>query len=228
MAKKRKNEYIFHDDYMEIVIYSETYGIHSVLVDVEDFELVSRHRWCLKKDVSRTSGDISFYAIANVRKENGCNVISGLAYGCDTKAHEGCLAARGRTVAVLAHGLDTVYPSKNRILAEVIVKTNGCLVSEYPPGVRAAKRYFMERNRIQSGLSDGVVVVEAETRSGTMNTTRAARKQNRPLACVVHPLHTLAGGNQRLLSQGAFPLTDADSVEKYMQKLKGRVEGAQQ
>lgn len=158
--------------------------------------------------------------------EAGCVVVSGLALGCDTKAHEGCLAANGRTVAVLAHGLHTVSPAKNRRLADSIIEHNGCLVSEYPPGLRAMRNFFVERDRIQSGLSDGVVVVETDTKGGTMHTVAAARKQGRLLACLAHPAdqrdHPKTRGNKEILAEDAFPLVDNGGLNEYLEKLRHR------
>jgi DNA processing protein len=156
--------------------------------------------------------------------EAGCVVVSGLALGCDTKAHEGCVAAKGRAVAVLAHGLHTVSPATNRKLADTIVDNAGCLVSEYPPGLRAMRSFFVERDRIQSGLSDGVAVVETDTKGGTMHTVAAARKQLRLLACLSHPPdhlnHPKTRGNQQLLAEGAFPLVDNGGFNRFLDELR--------
>ncbi len=156
--------------------------------------------------------------------EAGCVVVSGLALGCDTKAHEGCIAVNGRTVAVLAHGLHTVSPAKNRKLADSIVEHHGCLVSEYPPGLRAMRSFFVERDRIQSGLSDAVVVVETDIKGGTMHTVAAARKQGRLLACVSHPPdhrdRPKTRGNKELLADDAFPLVDNGDLNSFLDKLR--------
>lgn len=141
----------------------------------------------------------------------GFVVVSGLALGCDTAAHEGCLQARGITVAVLAHGVDSVYPAQNRELANSIVEGGGTLVSEYAPGTRPRPSYFVERDRLQSALSLGVIVVETDVEGGTMHTAGFAVKQQRRLACLVHPEKLAAEGkgrgNQKLIKEsGAFPL----------------------
>jgi len=103
------------------------------------------------------------YALA---KEN-LAIVSGLALGIDAAAHRGCLDAKGVTVAVVATGLDQCYPRTNEALGARIVKEGGALVSEYPPGVPALPHQFLERNRIVSGLSRGILVVEAPFRSGS-------------------------------------------------------------
>lgn len=92
---------------------------------------------------------------------SGIAVVSGLARGVDTKAHEGAIAAGGVTVAVLAHGLDRIYPPENRGLARRILDTGGCLVTEYPPGTPPHRGHFPARNRILSALSWATVVIEA-------------------------------------------------------------------
>lgn len=152
-------------------------------------------------------------------------IVSGLAHGCDTLGHEGCLDARGIGVAVLAHGLDKVYPAANRGLAERLLEFGGCLVSEYPLGVTPLRAAFAERDRIQSGLSDGVLVIETDVKGGTMHTVRFSREQNRALACIVHP-ETLrhedkTKGNQKLVSDGwAHPIPDGEALKRFLNRLK--------
>jgi DNA processing protein len=119
--------------------------------------------------------------------EQGFIIVSGLAHGCDTLGHEGCLDAHGMGVAVMAHGLDKVYPAANRELAKRLIENGGCLVSEYPLGVTPMRTAFAERDRIQSGLSDAVLVVETDVKGGTMHTVRFSREQRRALACIDHP-----------------------------------------
>lgn len=151
----------------------------------------------------------------------GFVIVSGLAVGCDTAAHEGCLQARGITVAVVAHGVDYVYPAKNRKLADAIVDGGGALVSEYAPGTRPRPNYFVERDRLQSGLSLGVIVVETDVEGGTMHTAGFAVKQQRRLASVVHPPKFAADknarGNQKLIIEsGAFPLEKKEDLDAFI------------
>jgi DNA processing protein len=150
-------------------------------------------------------------------------VVSGLAEGCDTEAHLGCLSKKGQTVAVLAHGLDTIYPSINKDLANDILKYNGCLVSEYPFGVRARPSYFVDRDRIQSGLSDGVLVVETGINSGTMHTVKFCREQKRILACYKHPdkyrNEPSIMGNLKLLNEDAIAIEDQNSLTEFIRKM---------
>ncbi|MGC4042248.1 MAG: DNA-processing protein DprA [Armatimonas sp.] len=136
----------------------------------------------------------------------GFVVVSGLATGCDTLAHRGCLSASGVTVAVMAHGLDMVYPAENRRLAQEIIDEGGCLVSEYLPGEKPRRNYFVERDRLQSALSLGVVVIETDIKGGTMHTVGFCLDQGKPLACLSHPPefsdHPKANGNKKLIKDG--------------------------
>lgn len=111
----------------------------------------------------------------------GCCVVSGLALGIDGAAHRGALRAQAEcpTIAVLAHGLDRVYPPSHEGLARQIVERGGCLLSEYPPGVEPMKHHFLARNRIIAGLSRGIVVVEAGARSGSLVTAQFAADYGR-------------------------------------------------
>ena len=152
-------------------------------------------------------------------------IVSGLALGCDTYAHEGCLEAGGIGVAVLAHGLDKVYPAANRGLADRLLDNGGCLTSEYPVGMTPVRSAFAERDRIQSGLSDGVLVIETDVKGGTMHTVRFARKQQRALACIAHPMRfrseATTRGNQMLIEQGrARPIANGAALIEFLNKLK--------
>jgi DNA processing protein len=134
--------------------------------------------------------------------EKGYVVVSGLASGIDTAAHRGALEVNGLTIAVLAHGLDTIYPIKNKELAESILENNGTLVSEYSWGTKANLGYFIARDRIQSGLSLGVFVVETGIKGGTIHTVKFCKEQGRTLIILKHRLeHTKTLGNAQLISK---------------------------
>ena len=124
------------------------------------------------------------YDFGSFAASNQIPVVSGLAYGCDYYGHQGCLEHGGIAVAVMAHGLDMVYPPEHQALAHQIIEQNGCLVSEYPPGTKSAKWTFVDRDRIQSGLSDFVIVAQTGKFGGTHHTARFAQEQGRKIYCV--------------------------------------------
>jgi len=133
----------------------------------------------------------------------GITVVSGLAYGIDAAAHEGCLAGSGATIAVLGTGLDQVYPDRHRPLAAKIQR-HGALVSEFALGTPPLGRHFPQRNRIISGLSLAIVVIEAALRSGTLSTARHALEQGREVMAVPGAVRSpLSRGCHRLLREGA-------------------------
>ncbi|MGB0385367.1 MAG: DNA-processing protein DprA [Ardenticatenaceae bacterium] len=150
--------------------------------------------------------------------EAGLTIISGLALGVDGMAHHCALQAGGRTIAVLANGLDRPYPAKNRKMAEAIVaQQKGALISDYPIGTPPEAKNFPPRNRIISGLSLGVVIVEAAERSGALITARYAADQNRELMAVPGSIFSRTSkGTNKLIVDGATP---AISVEAVLQAL---------
>ncbi len=130
------------------------------------------------------------------------NLVNGLALGCDTEALKGALAAGGRCVAVMPCGLDGIVPKANQKLAEEILDKGGCLISEYPPGTKVQKYSYVQRDRLQSGVSREVVIVEAELKSGTMHTAEFAMRQHKRLACYYYKLLELQSGNRYLEDTG--------------------------
>jgi DNA processing protein len=143
--------------------------------------------------------------------DRGAAIISGLAHGIDGIAHQGALKSGGMTIAVLPSGLDTVYPSTHRRLADQILDTGGALVSEYEPGTPPLQHRFLERNRIVSGLSDIVIVTEAGLRSGTMNTVSHALEQGKDVYVVPGPITSaMSAGCNALIAQGATPIVSID------------------
>ncbi|HEY4475123.1 MAG TPA: DNA-processing protein DprA [Candidatus Paceibacterota bacterium] len=150
---------------------------------------------------------------SRILAEGGLTIISGLALGVDAAAHEGALEARGRTVAVLANGLDRVYPRHHENLAKKILEQGGALISEYPIGAPSLPHRFIERNRIVSGLSLGIVVVEAPTDSGSLATARFALDQNREVMVVPGPLDNRNyAGSHELIKSGAALITGAEDI----------------
>jgi DNA processing protein len=145
----------------------------------------------------------------------GVTVVSGLAKGIDSHAHRGALAAGGRTLAVLGHGPDIVYPPENRRLAAEI-EGAGALLTDYPPGAGPEAQHFPPRNRIISGLSAGVLVVEAGEQSGALITCRFAADQGRDVFAVPGPITSPASrGCHRLIQDGAkLVLAPEDVLEE--------------
>jgi DNA processing protein len=142
----------------------------------------------------------------------GVTIVSGLARGIDTAAHRAALE-NGCTVAVLGSGLVTPYPVGSRNLASAIPESGGLLVSEYPPLAAARKHHFPERNRLISGMSVGVVVVEAGEHSGSLITARMALEQGREVLAVPGPVTSpVSRGCHRLLRQGAALVESAGDV----------------
>lgn len=134
----------------------------------------------------------------------GFATTSGMARGIDAAAHEGALDGGGLTIGVMAHGLDSVYPPRHRALAERVCE-QGALISEFPIGVTPSPSYFPRRNRIISGLSMGVLVVEAALKSGSLITAREATQQGRDVFAVPGSIHNpLSKGCHALIRQGAL------------------------
>lgn len=147
------------------------------------------------RKLSRTGAYLSYETGQAVGKA-GLNLVNGLALGCDTEAIKGALSAGGKCIAVMPCGLEQIYPKTNQKLAEQILEQGGCLLSEYSEGTGIEKYRFVERDRLQSGISQGVVVIEAEKNSGTMHTVNAAIRQQRRLACYYYKFLELSSGNK--------------------------------
>ena len=134
----------------------------------------------------------------------GMVILSGMARGVDTEAHKGALEAKGKTVAVWGTGIDVIYPKENKRLAEQILSSGGCLLTEFPTGTFPAPQNFPLRNRVLSGMSVGVLVIEAAENSGTRITARCAMEQNRDVYAVPgNVTNKNAWGPNTLIKQGA-------------------------
>lgn len=147
----------------------------------------------------------------------GFTIVSGLALGIDSAAHWGTIEAKHETIAVLGCGVDIIYPPTNKILYEKIIATGGAIISEFPPGHRVARGLFVARNRIISGLSRGVLVVEGSADSGALITARNAGEQGRDVFAPPSPItSTLSHAPNILLKQGAKMVTSvSDIIDEY-------------
>ncbi|MCF0143947.1 MAG: DNA-protecting protein DprA, partial [Firmicutes bacterium] len=145
-------------------------------------------------------------AIGRKLAGHGVTVVSGMAMGIDTCAHEGALDANGSTVAVLGCGIDICYPPENKSL-KAEIERKGLVLSEYPPGTPADRYNFPNRNRIISGLSAITVVVQARNRSGAMITAECAAEQGREVLAVPGNIDSQYNlGNNKLIKEGAMPV----------------------
>ena len=149
--------------------------------------------------------------------KNNITIVSGMAVGIDAIAHKTALNYGGKTIAVLPSGLDNIYPYQNKNLYKQILNSNGTIISEYLPNVSADSKKFLERNRIVSGLSKGVLVVEAAYRSGTRVTAKLAVLQNRDVFCIPGSLDNPKSiGTNNLIKEFAKIVTEpTDILLKY-------------
>ena len=146
------------------------------------------------------SGLKKAYELGKQFAEEGNIIVSGLALGCDKAAHEGCLDAGGRTIAIVASGLNIVYPKENDSLQQRILETGGLILSEQPFGVKANPTRLIARNRLQAALSSTVILAESPQQSGSMHTMRFARKYHKRCLVVAYPEYSeINAGNERLL-----------------------------
>lgn len=158
-------------------------------------------------------GETVTYQLAYELAKQGITIVSGLALGADDAAHRGAIEAGGRTVAVLACGLDTIYPASHRNLAIELLKKGGSILSEYSEGTPALKQHFIARNRIVSALSDMVIVTEAAENSGSLITANYGLEQNKLVGAIPGNINSnLSAGTNNLLKSGAQIITSAQDV----------------
>ena len=151
-----------------------------------------------------TYGRIQAFRYARRLSEAGVQILSGMAYGIDTEAHKGALEGRSGTWAVLANGVDICYPAGNRALYQRILREDGGILGEQPPGVRARNYFFPARNRIISGLADLVLIVEAREKSGSLITAQWALDQGKAVFALPGPVNEeLSMGCNKLIYDGA-------------------------
>lgn len=144
-------------------------------------------------------------------------IASGMATGIDTIAHQTTLNEKGKTIAVLGNGFKSIFPKENIGLYKQIIKSGGLVITEYPPEEKAKSKNFLERNRIVSGLSLGILVIEAAYRSGTSVTAKLAKEQGRKVFALPHEVGDIHGiGTNRLIREGAkIVTTTKDIIEEF-------------
>lgn len=166
-------------------------------------------------EYGRKAAEYFAYTLAN---EN-INIVSGLAKGIDAFSHIGALNANGKTVAVVASGVDIVYPKENENLAKQIIESGGAIISEYPLGTKPKKEYFPARNRIISGISNGVLVVEAREKSGSLITADFAMEQGREVFAVPGSINLINSvGTNKLIKDGAIPACNYEDIIQSLNK----------
>ena len=159
-----------------------------------------------------TQGVVNAREFSDTLSQHGLTIVSGLAAGIDAAAHQGGLAGSGSTIAVIGTGIDIVYPAANRELAHQIA-AQGCIVSEYPLGTPPIASNFPRRNRIISGLAQGVLVVEAAAQSGSLITARMANEQGRDVFAIPGSIHSpFSKGCHLLIKQGAKLVDTAQDI----------------
>lgn len=151
--------------------------------------------------------------LAKKLSEKEICVVSGMAIGIDGIAHNAAIKEIGKTIAVLGSGFNYIYPEENEWLFHKILDNGGCIVSEYPPDTEANSKNFPVRNRIISGLSDAVVVVEAAHRSGSTITAKYAKKESKTVFAVPNNIYAKTGvGTNRLIQEGAILLSNLEQI----------------
>lgn len=152
----------------------------------------------------------------------GITIVSGLATGIDTIAHKTAIENGGRTIAILGNGLDVVYPKNNKLLYDEI-KDNGCIFTEFPFGTQPFSYNFPQRNRLISGLTLGIVVIEAKEKSGSLITSTYAGEQGKDVFALPGNINSIySGGTNKLIRDGAVPLLDIDDILEGIYELRNR------
>ncbi len=199
-----------HPDYPALL--REIHVPPFVLFVKGDVDVLSRPQIAIVGSRTPTSiGADNAYSFAGALSEKFV-VTSGLALGVDAASHRGALAVGAKTIAVMGAGLDTIYPSRHKLLASKIME-NGALVSEFSPGVGVERHHFPRRNRVISGLSLGTLVVEAALKSGSLITARYALEAGREVFALPGSIHNpLARGCHHLIGEGATLVSCVDDV----------------
>lgn len=180
--------------------------------------------------------EVSDHAIQNgsrlskVMSENkGYTIVSGLAVGCDTVAHRSAVEVNRPTAAFLAGGLDKIYPKENIKLSEQIIDTGGVLISEYEIGKESHKNFFVQRDRLQSGSSEGIIVLETGIKGGTRHTVSFAGKQNRVIGCLYTHVEKKLDNSEKFLgnkdiveNEGGIKIFNPESIDDFCKLLEDK------
>jgi len=210
----------FNDKHFPLLL-KQIYDPPLILFIQGNIELLNQTQIAMvgSRNASLTGRDNAF-EFAKQLASLGWVITSGLALGIDGAAHKGVLAVKGQTIAVVATGLDQVYPARHRDLAKNILDNNGAIVSEFLPSTPPKPGYFPKRNRIISGLSVGVLVVEATIKSGSLVTARCAIEQNREVFAIPSTINNpQAKGCHWLIKQGAKLVEDIADIVDEVEKL---------
>jgi len=217
LSLKCKSEIIGFDDEAYPVLLKEIYDPPLVLFVKGNKKLLVKQQIAIVGSRnSSVSGRENAFDFAYHLVQHNLVITSGLALGIDAAAHKGALNGQGGTIAVVATGLDSVYPARHKTLAKDIVTNNGLIISEFVPGTSPKAGHFPRRNRIISGLSLGVLIVEATIKSGSLITARCAMEQNREVFAIPSSIQNpQARGCHWLIKQGAKLVEEfADIVEE--------------
>lgn len=164
------------------------------------------------RNCSRYGASIA-YKFGYELAKRGITVISGLARGIDAYSHWGAVKAKGKTIAVLGSGLNNIYPKENIILVKEIIKNGGAIITEYEQNATPEKMHFPARNRIISALSDGILVVEARKRSGTLITVDFGIEHGKDIFCIPGNINSdYSYTTNELIKQGAIPVTRIEDI----------------
>lgn len=221
-AEHPHHHILTYDDSRYPLLLKETVGAPAVLFVAGDAALLQTQQLAIVGSRNPTaSGARTARDFAQHLSRQGLTITSGLALGIDAASHQATLDSAGKTIAVLGSGLDVIYPRTHKKLAEAIAE-KGALVSEYPLGTPPKAVHFPQRNRVVSGLSLGVLVVEATMRSGSLITGRIAAEQGREVFAIPSSIYNpLARGCHFLIRQGAKLVETAEDILEELEPLAG-------
>lgn len=170
------------------------------------------------REITPNGEKAGLYISREFAKRGFC-IVSGLAIGCDTVGHKGALEVDGKTIAFLAHGLDSIYPSQNKELADEILLKGGLLLSEYPIGMEVNRYNLVARDRLQAGLSMATIVIQTGEKGGTMHAANTTLIAGKPLYTIYYQdqetrEHEKTKGNALLVSKGAKYLKGSDNLDE--------------